>query len=149
MDKVLIAHGAWFQSDGQPKDGREAIIPIPQGLTICIYNVQGTPLSVESGLVFLNHILRGDMPALQHGQNTVEGIPVEYKEFRFGTQSSYISNYLIQGDPRNFTGLYEVGNSTPLIPMDENYQAYLEDILNNPVMRETKRLHLLCCQVFH
>ena len=150
MDKVLIAHGGWHQSDGQPVNGRDTLMEVPEGLTICIYNAQGTPLTVTKGLVLLNHILRNDMPTLHIGQNVFGGIAVEYKEFKHGTSSSHISDYSISGDARGFTGLYNVGNATPIVPMDENFHSFLSDIIRNHVVFGQKevRLHLLCCQCF-
>ena len=154
MDYVLIAHGGWHESDGQRyfyQDGveHETIVNVPKGLTICIYNLQNTPLSVTNGLVLLNRLLRDNLGSVPPGEHCVDGMSVYYKEFKFGTPSSAISNYSLSSDVRGFTGLYEVGNSRPRLDMWNGSSIFLQSIVDK-VMNdgEEKKLHLLCCQCF-
>ncbi len=150
MDKVLIAHGGWHQSNGQPVNGRDALMEVPEGLTICIYNVQGTPLSVVNGFKLLDLIRLNNMPTLQIGHNVLDDMNIEYKEFKSGTNSAYISDYSISGDDRIRTGLYNVGELYPVVLMGKRFRTRLSDIVSKHIdlSHGDVRLHLLCCQCF-
>lgn len=152
MDYILIAHGAWFQSDGQDKPDNLALYKIPERLSIHIYNVQGTEMLVTDGLQLLNLIRNRMLPQLQPGQNTIGNINVEYKTFVKNSQSEYISNYEIGGDDNIPTGLYQIGNLQPLLRMRSSFVNNLQNIAN-AILRldqnENVNLHLLCCQTFN
>lgn len=151
MEYILIAHGAWFQSDGQDVKNKEALYKLPKGLSISIYNAQGTPLSVKDGMALLNKIINGTLPVLQPGYNKVENIDVEFKTFKNNTQSMFISNYQIGGDDSIETGLYQVGNQKPILRLRSDIHFNLQTIADAILSIDKSdkvQLHLLCCQCF-
>lgn len=145
---ILIAHGAWFQTDGQDRNGNAALYELPDNLKIRIYDLQNKSILVSKGLMLLNELMRknGELN-LVHGENIYNDVKVFFKEFAAHTPSSLISNYSIGGDNRNFTGLYAIPNTTPIVPMDENFHSHLVDIINGNNVNGI--LHLICCQNFN
>ena len=149
---VLIAHGAWFCSDGQDRPNKPALYEIPAGLEIRIYNIQGTCIEIADGLAILNRLMRsGGNTNLVPGENDFEGVKVVYKVFRQGTNSPAISNYDIGGDCRHIAGLFQIPNTAPIVEFNQNFRSTLQNIIQDyqlVVDGEENVLHLICCQEF-
>lgn len=149
---VLIAHGVWLNSDGRDRPNQPALYEVPAGLEIRIYNIQGTCIEESDGLAIFNRLMRSNGNTnLVPGENDFEGVKVEYKVFRHGTASSTISNFSIGGDSRNFTGLYLIPNTTPLVEFPAEFDSTLQEIIQNNQLDnngENNVLHLICCQEF-
>ena len=154
MHYILIAHGGWHESDGQPRGEREVIYKLPKNLKIRTYNAPGVVISKKIGLVLLKNLMsKGGELGLKHGLTLLEGkeeLAVDYKEYAENSlYSSYIANYSISGDDNYPAGLYEIPNTTPIIQMDSTFRAYLADIIaQNHLDEKENVLHLICCQMF-
>lgn len=144
---ILIAHGAWSQTDGQTGNGREALYSLPNNLTIKTYNLQNTCISKSNGFMILNNLLRnnGNL-GFVHGENLLNGIRIIYKEYSAGTQSSMISDYNIGGDDSCATGIYQTGVNDIISRLNGSFHSYLSDIIRDNGI--TNVLHLICCQEF-
>lgn len=144
---ILIAHGAWFQTDGQSSNGREALYALPKDLTIKTYTLQNTGISKDNGFMLLNNLRQnsGNL-GFTHGVNVLNEVEFIYKEYSNGTQSSMISDYSIGGDDSCPTGIYKIGSNDICVRMTSNFRSHLSDVIRNNNISGV--LHLICCQKF-
>lgn len=150
MNYVLMAHGAWFQSDGNDKNNSVALYEIPGNLEIRTYNAPGTPMLKETALILLNKLNRGEELNFEIGYNKLEEhSDIEYKVYRKGTQSEIIPNYAIGGDDNFPTGLYKIPNATPIVQMNKDFYSHIKNVIEeNRLNAGNNVLHIICCQNF-